>query len=100
MKTILIAFSLTFILTACGHDPIKTSFPDLPVNLMKAPDELKTLDLPNAPSVIRTSVDLPSKVTLSTVEKSITDNYKTCNLYKEQIFGLQEWLVNQKKLNP
>jgi len=41
-----------------------------------------------------------SGIQLSTVTKVITNNYTTCNLYQEQIFGLQNWITEQKKLNP
>jgi hypothetical protein len=100
MKSLLL-IPVVIVLTGClASSPIKTSFPDVPTKLMVAPAELKTVEPFVQSSVIKIDDVSPSGIPLSVVTKTITDNYKTCNEYKEQIFGLQDWISTQKKLNP
>ena len=97
MKTITTLF-LAITLAACGSNPTKTSFPDVPPKLMDKPAELKII-MPDPVDTKLTDIT-PSGVELSAVTKVMTDNYKTCNLYKAQIEGLQNWIAAQKSLNP
>ena len=99
MRTIIFALSLA-VLVGCAGSPVKSPFPDLPVDLMVAPDKLVTL-LPNEKAdLLKLDDSSPSSIVLSQLGKTLTTNYKTCNVYREQIFGLQNWLLEQKKLNP
>ena len=99
MKHILITVFVV-VLTGCNHNPIKTSFPNLPDELMKTPIALKTMQTQEQDDAINPAVGEISSIKLSELTKTVTDNYKTCNAYREQIFGLQDWLLSQKKLNP
>lgn len=98
MKSTLLIILSTLFLTACGGSPVKSSFPDAPPKLMDPPVELKTIK--PVPSDIKPTDDTPSGVMFSSVTKIITDNYTTCNLYREQLFGLQSWITEQRKINP
>lgn len=101
MKSILTASLAILSLSACGIvGPIQTSFPEPPPHLMKAPGEMKTLATPEELKAIKITDETPSKISPVVVIKTITDNYKTCNLYEAQLFGLQEWIREQKKLSP
>lgn len=98
MKSFIILCS-ALTLTACGFGgSVKHSFPDVPPKLMDAPAEMKTIK--PMPSETKLVDESPSGIALSAVTKIVTDNYKTCNVYKEQIFSLQSWISAQKKLNP
>lgn len=101
MKVILICL-FALLITACNSMPVFTnnSFPSAPAELMVPPDELKTLKPISISSVISPTDDKPSDVTLSALTKIITDNYKLSNQFREQIKGLQNWIIEQRKLNP
>ena len=71
-------------------------------------------DLPELPGAFRVLVDAASQgavpdsaslahgapVAPQDVATSVTDNYATCLANAEQLRGLQEWVNEQKKLNP
>lgn len=98
MKTLLALFLSGILLAGCGgQSSVKSSFPDVPPKLMDPPAALKTIK--PIPSDTKPNDEAPSGVMLSAVTKIITDNYTTCNIYREQIFGLQSWITEQKKLN-
>lgn len=102
MKNILIMVALTFVLSGCswfGKGVIKNSFPDLPEKLMEAPAPLKTNRPADAPKIELTDSS-PSGIALSTTVELITENYTIANKNKEQLENLQDWLRQQKKLNP
>jgi len=100
MKIIMIAV-LALFLSACGSNPsVKYSFPDAPSKLMTKPAALQTVLPKEQLAAIKLDDANASGIQLSTVTKVITNNYTTCNLYQEQIFGLQNWITEQKKLNP
>ena len=96
----LFAIISSVLLAGCGLSPVKSSFPDVPTKLMEKPVEMKTLVPDSELAMYKITDDTASKVSLTVVIKTITDNYKTCNLYKEQVFSLQDWISQQKKLNP
>ena len=100
MKLIIIA-AFTLFLSACGSNPsVKNSFPDAPEKLMTKPAALQTVLPKEQLAAIKLDDITASGIQLSAVTKVITNNYTTCNLYQEQIFGLQNWILEQKKLNP
>lgn len=92
--TLLIAFALA----GCGGNPVKTSFPDVPEKLMATPNTL--LKLSSDSGSISLSDSSPSKFKLSEISTVISTNYGICAEYKEQIFSLQNWILDQKRLNP
>lgn len=89
MKLLLICVVSMFIISGCAGEPSRTSFPEPPVKLMDRPADLATF-----------SDRKETDIRLSDVTKMVVFNYNTCNLYKEQVFGLQRWIVEQKKINP
>lgn len=95
MKFLLIPIVL--ILAACNSNPVKTSFPDAPKVLMETPEPLVSI-----PTKVNTLSDgnAPSGIPLSVYTTIVAHNYMTCNLYKEQIFSLQNWILQQKANNP
>jgi hypothetical protein len=99
MKSLLLIPTL-LLLSGCISSPVKTSFPDVPTKLMAAPAELKTVLPFEQSSIIKINDTTPSGIAPSVMAKTITENYKTCNVYREQIFGLQDWISTQQKLNP
>lgn len=99
MKLILTTIVAAFLLSGCGSNPFKPPFPDLPEDLMKAPTVLKTINTDEQNAKLKLDDTTPSSVVLSTLSKVIVDNYKTCNVYREQIIGLQDWLTQQKVLS-
>ncbi len=99
MKTLLALFLSGILLAGCGgRTSVKSSFPDAPPKLMDPPVMLKTIK--PVPSDIKPSDHTPSSVMLSTLGDIVVDNYTTCNLYREQVIGLQGWITQQKSLNP
>ena len=70
--------------------------PEPPVKLMEKPVELSTVQDINKSMSIKLNDESPSGIPLSVVIKSVTTNYTTCNAYREQIFGLQEWITKEK----
>ncbi len=99
MKTLLALFLSGILLAGCGGgSSVKSSFPDAPPKLMDPPVELKTIK--PVPSDIKPTDHTPSTVMLSTLGNIISQNYTTCNLYREQVFGLQSWITQQKRLSP
>lgn len=96
MKSLLI-IPLVVILSACGSNPSKPTFPEPPARLMQTPVELKTI-LPTKTKLGLVDKSAASEVPLSAVTKIISDNYTTCNAYKENILGLQEWITVQKAI--
>lgn len=88
-------------LSACSClSPVKTSFPDLPQDLMKPPVELTTIKPIEESQKIDPKDEAASGKQLSEVTKVITENYKAANLNRAQVIKLQDWLRDQKKLNP
>jgi hypothetical protein len=98
---ILFPIVMAGMLTACGSmGPVKTSFPDLPPELMKPPVEMATILPIDESQKIAPTDEAASAKKLSEVTKVITSNYKAANLNREQVLKLQDWLREQKKLNP
>lgn len=99
MKKMIIMLPLVMLLSGCGTLWFKSPFPDVPEKLMTKPAELKTIAPADKVASYQLTDGAPSGIPFSTVSKIIFDNYTTCNLYQEQIFGLQNWILDQKKLN-
>jgi hypothetical protein len=102
MKSILAVIAACLLLTGCpSRGPVKTSFPMPSSALMQPPRELKTLAPATAePKLLEFGDGTPSGIPLSTVVKIVIENYNNCNLNKEQLLLLQEWVNEQKKANP
>jgi len=94
-----IAIFLGVMLSACGSNPVKTSFPDLPTKLMVEPQTLKTIQT-NSIETIKLDDSTASELRLSALEKVVAENYKLANQWREQILELQLWLKTQKSINP
>jgi len=99
MRKLLIIASL-LLLTACGSNPIKYSFPDTPDKLMAAPKEMTTILKDEDLKKIDPKDESASEVPLSVVIKSVITNYGVCYENKEQLIDLQDWVRKQKALNP
>ena len=96
---LVIAIFLGLMLSACGSNPVKTSFPDLPTKLMVEPTELKTIQA-NSIETIKLDDSSASDLRLSVLETVVAENYKLANQWREQILNLQLWIKTQKALNP
>ena len=100
VPSILLA-ALLLSLAGCSTAPsVKYSFPDAPAELMVAPAPLKTLRPAESLTGVTVTDSSASDVKLSEVLKTITENYKISNQYKEQILSLQSWINAQKANNP
>lgn len=102
MKSIILVLLLTMSLSGCWWTvgPLKNSFPDLPAHLMSEPREMKPIDLTGESLKTALTDTTPSGIPLSQVARTISNNYTTANLNKEQLMLLQQWVREQKKLNP
>ena len=89
----------TIAVAGCTSNPRKTSFPDLPTQLMVAPAELQTIQ-PDSLETISINDDSASDEKLSAVTKTITSNYTIANRVRQQLIDLQLWVSTQKSLNP
>lgn len=90
---------ISSMLAACGGNPVKTSFPDIPEKLMVDPGKLKTLR-PDSLTTTKLDDSSDSEIKLSTVGEVVTENYKTANKWRELILELQLWIKTQKSINP
>lgn len=96
---IIYSYFLIIALTGCvSIPPIKYSFPDVPETLMTAPRPLVTVIQSKEDVTINDNT--PSEFKLSQILKIITENYKASNLNNEQLRILQDWIRQQKLLNP
>lgn len=96
-KTLLIC--LLFV-TGCATEPVlvKTPFPTPPAELMEKPAELKTIRKTSTISESHLTDTSPSNIDLNTVIRITAENMGTCNKYRDQIFGLQEWITRQQAI--
>jgi hypothetical protein len=65
----------------------------IPNGFVRLHDSSAKSELPPTPSI---SDGTSSGVTLSEVTETITDNYGTCNGWREQLIGWQNWYTEQK----
>lgn len=70
---------------------------DLPVSFSVLHDAAAKNELPDATRATDAS---SSGVALSTATSTIVENYGACIQNAEQLKALQEWIIEQKKLNP
>jgi len=95
---LLIALLVLVPLFGCETIPIKYKFPTPPAQLMVEPVTLAVLDKASVNTDLAALKDeSPSAFQLSVIAKSVTDNYKTCNLYREKILSWQDWAAQQIK---
>ena len=100
MKKLIIILT-ALVLSACGGTAyVKNPFPNPPQNLMVPPEKLVTLLTDEQLAKLSVDDQKPSDVMLSTVAETITKNYTLAHKLREQIFGLQQWISEQKRLNP
>ena len=78
--------SCLVLLSACTTTPLRIPFPTPPDQLMVPPTDLQVLP--------------ESNVELSDAEKIIAENYGTYHLTADQLKALQNWVKQQKELNP
>lgn len=101
MKNVLILLTLTIALSGCWLDRfVRQPFPDVPTHLMAAPRAIQTIRPVTEDHPLVLGDPTASGVPLSVVTKTITENYKACTLNNEQLIKLQEWVVEQKSINP
>lgn len=101
MKSILVLLIVAIVGSGCTKTVlVKNSFPDVPTQLMSPPREMKPIDPTHKSLTISVTDKTPSGVTLSQISRIISDNYTTCNINKETLLLLQQWVESQKKLNP
>jgi hypothetical protein len=101
MKLIVALFTVAMLAGCATETPYKSPFPTPPARLMEKPAELKVIkEIPVNVTEEALKDSAASTVQLSTVIKIVSDNFGMCYNYKEQIFGLQSWITEQKKLNP
>jgi len=89
---------VAIVLAGCGGNPVKTSFPDVPEKIMVEPKPLQKISASS--SSISVNDSSASQFKLSEISAVITANYGICNEYREQIFSLKSWILDQKAANP
>jgi hypothetical protein len=101
MKLIAPIIAILLLAGCATETPYKSPFPAVPARLMEPPAELKVIKEipPNINEAMLTDT-AASNIQLSTVIKTVSDNFGMCYNYREQIFGLQSWITEQRKLNP
>lgn len=81
-----VCVSCLFLLSACTTTPLRIPYPTPPDQLMEPAPELQVLPEDN--------------VKLSDAEKVIAENYGTYHLVVDELNALQNWVKQQKDLNP
>jgi hypothetical protein len=92
-------FFILCLLSGCASNPVIINFPDPPTELMVKPPELVTIKKTETITEAMLKDTSPSDVTLTTLITITTQNMGICHKYRDQIFGLQDWITSQQSLN-
>lgn len=105
MRVLLSCLLIAVFTTGCasvGTKTFDTGFPEPPAKLMDEPPPLKTIrnmTLQERFDYAAFSDSSMSNIPMSVLVKKVAENYGICYQYKEQITGLQQWILEQKKVS-